>query len=126
MTAARRALHVCVVGSLIVLGLGLSLHPNRLLASYHGVFDHLDAADRQLAENALQETLENRRSGDLRLWRNDSTGNSGAFMPLRTFKIKTGHFCRDYRETAIANSRMASRDLTACRNLDGMWTMTGK
>ena len=126
MIAAHLARHACVMASLMVLGLGLSLHPNRLLASRSSVFERLNPADRQLAELVMQETLESRRSGDLRLWRNDVTGSSGAFMPLRTFKIKTGHFCRDYRETAVADSKMASRDLTACRNRDGVWTMIEK
>ena len=126
MIAARRALHACVVGLLFLLGLDLSLQSNRLLAARPDVFERLNATDRQHAERVMQETLESRRSGDLRLWRNDRSGNSGAFMPLRTYKIKTGHFCRDYRETAIADREMASRNLTACRNRDGVWTTIGK
>ena len=126
MIAGHRSLHACVAGSLVLLGLVSSLQPNRLLAARSDVFQSLHATDVQLAEFAMQETLESHRSGDPRHWRNDLTGNSGAFMPLRTFKIKTGHFCRDYRETAVADSKMASRDLTACRNRDGVWTMIEK
>ncbi len=126
MIATHRARHACAVGSLVILGLGLSLLPNRLLASQHGVFDRQNAADRQLAARVMQETLESGRSGNPRFWRNDLSEGSGSFMPLRTYKIKTGHFCRDYRETAIADRRMASRDLTACRTQDGVWTTVGK
>ncbi len=127
MTPARRAFRANVAGSLIALGLiGSSLQATRLLAARHDVFEGLNTADRQLAENTKQETLESRRSGDLGHWRNDLSGNSGTFMPLRTFKIKTGHFCRGYRESAIAGNEMASRDLTACRDLDGVWMTIGK
>ncbi len=126
MSAAHRARHVWVAGSLVVLGLGLSLQPTRLLAAPHGVFERLNAADRRLAEHAMQETLESRRSGELRIWHNHLTGSSGSIIPLRTFKVETGHYCRDYRETAIAKRKMASRNLTACRNQDGVWTTTGR
>jgi surface antigen len=126
MIAAHWALHAYVAGSLIFLSFGLSFQPKRLLAARPDAFEYLNTADQQLAERVMQETLETRGSGDLRLWRNDLTGNSGGFMALRTFKIKTGHFCRDYRETTIADSKLASRELTACRNRDGVWTMIEK
>jgi len=126
MIAAHRGLPAGVAGALVILSLVLSLQPIRLLAARHDVFERLDTGDLQLAAGTMQETLEHSSSGDLRLWRNDLTGNSGAFMPLRTFKIKTGHFCRDYRETALANRKMASRELTGCRNQNGVWTTIGK
>ena len=118
MTAARR---VPVLEAVLILALGLTLAPHRSSASQQGVFEHLSAADLRLAGAAIQIALEGVRSGELHMWRNDATGNSGAYMPLRTFKIKTGHFCRDYRETAIARRKMATRNLTACRNEDGEW-----
>lgn len=108
-------------GLVLFVCFGLALAPPRGLASYRDGFDHLNAADLRLAGSAKQSALERNPSGELQMWRNQGTGNSGAVMPLRSFKIKTGHFCREYRETAIAQRQMASRDLTACRTPDGKW-----
>ncbi len=121
MTPAQGISYRDALASLLIVALGLSLQPDWVLAAQHGVFGRIKDGDRQYAERALRETLESRSSGDPGFWRNESSGNSGAFTALRTFKIKTGNFCRDYRETAVVAQKMASRELTACRTTGGMW-----
>lgn len=95
--------------------------PEAAGAAHHTVYDRLSAGDIDLSRSVLQDVLENQRSQQMRMWSSDTTGVSGSVMPLRTFKIKTGHFCRDYREAVIADGRMESRDATACRTNDGIW-----
>jgi surface antigen len=84
-------------------------------------FDGLAAGDTILARSTLQEGLETRRSQEVAQWRNDTTGNSGTVTPLRTFRIKTGFFCRDFRETLVTAGYPAERIGTACRREDGIW-----
>ncbi len=126
MTSGRPRPSVRSLGSLFLLGLNICLPAKSGLASQHGVFDRLNGADLQFAEAALRETLETRVSGELQLWRNDATGRSGALMPLRTFKIDSGHFCRRYRETVVADRKMDSREMTACRSDEGIWVTIEK
>ena len=121
MTFARRWPHRRTSALGLALWLGLLLRPEGAGASQHAVFDRLTSGDIDLSRSVLQDVLETQRSQQMRLWRSDATGVSGSVMPLRTFKIKTGHYCRDYRETVVANGLMDSRDGTACRSDGGLW-----
>ena len=121
MSFAHRGPRRCAVVLCLALGLALATRPEAADASQHTVYDRLTTGDFDVSLSALQEVLETQRSRQMRLWRNAATGASGSVMPLRTFKIKTGHFCRDYRETVIVDGRMDSRDATACRTNDGLW-----
>ncbi len=121
MTLERQGPSLRSLGSLILLGLNLCLPAKSVLASQHGVFDRLNGADLRLAGAALQTTLETQVSGELKFWRNEVSGHSGAVMPLRTFKVDSGHFCRHYRETAVADGGMDTREMTACRSNEGIW-----
>lgn len=121
MTLGRPRASARTLGSLVLLGLNLCVLAKSALAAQHGVFDRLNGADLRLFEAVLQATLETRVSGELQFWRNEATGRSGAVMPLRTFKVDSGHFCRRYRETAVADRKMDSREMTACRSDDGVW-----
>ena len=121
MIFARRALRWRVVVLCLTPWLALTLRPEAVGASQHMVRDLLTAGDIDLSQAILQDVLESQRSRQMRLWSNDATGVSGSVMPLKTFKIKTGHYCRNYRETLIAGGRMETRDATACRTKDGLW-----
>ncbi|RMD62509.1 MAG: hypothetical protein D6826_07225 [Alphaproteobacteria bacterium] len=90
-------------------------------AAHGALFERLAPSDAELARVALQETLETRPSEEIYLWRNERTGRSGAITPLRTFRIKSGHFCREYRETVIVERKLATRTGVACRADDGTW-----
>ena len=109
----------------LCLGLGLGVAAGCGAAqeqlSQRAFYDRLDEADVLHAWSALQETLETRVSNQTGLWRNESSGNSGAAVPLRTFRIKTGTYCRDFRETIVAANRKTSRTGTACRTGNGEW-----
>lgn len=104
---------------------GLAL-PAKLHAVSHSeapgqFYAALDESDRPLAFSSLQQTLETYVSNRVGTWRNRSSGNSGSIVPLRTYRIETGYYCRDYRETVIARQRTISRLGTACRDQHGEW-----
>ncbi len=84
-------------------------------------YNGLAAGDTVFARLTLQDGLETHPSRELAEWRNDATGNSGSVTPVRTFRIKTGFFCRDFLETVVAAGAPAERAGTACRREDGAW-----
>ena len=114
------------IQTILLLSFAAVLVPRQGSASQHEAFEHMGAADRNLADATIQSVLEDQPSGELNLWRNEASGVSGGVMPLRTFKIKTGHFCREYRETLVAESKLSSRIMTACRSDEGTWITVEK
>ncbi len=117
--AAGRLLLLC-----FVVGLGVAAcqmapaEPKRRIASY----GRLHRSDVPLAWMSLQETLETRPSEKTGSWRNDSTGSFGSVTPLRTYRIATGTYCRDYREVVAPRGRAPIvRTGTACRDRAGVW-----
>jgi surface antigen len=84
-------------------------------------YERLSAEDLKLVSVTLQRSLETKASSDRLDWRNPQSGNGGAFVPLRTFKIRNGYFCREYREDLVADKAAATRQVTACRRKDGRW-----
>lgn len=109
------------IQTLLLLGFAAVLLPRQGSASQHDAFEHMRTADRNLAAATIQGVLEHQSSGELAFWRNEVSGVTGSVMPLRTFKIKTGHFCREFRETLVADGKLSSRIMTACRSDDGNW-----
>ncbi len=107
----------------LALGLGVAAGPGAAQEqlSQRAFYGQLDEADVLLAWSALQQTLETRVSNQSGLWDNDSNGSFGAVVPLRTFRIKTGTYCREFRETVVTADQMASRTGTACRTSAGDW-----
>lgn len=83
-------------------------------------YDGLSTEEAAIARQAVQEALETRVSDDTLRW-NYRNGSSGSVTPLRTFRIKTGHFCRDFAETINTGSQPASAVRTACRGSQGAW-----
>ena len=72
------------------------------------------------ARIAMQQALETRGGNQGYVWESEA-GSSGVITPLRTFRIKTGHYCRDYQEEVTAITGSASEKRTACRNSEGIW-----
>jgi len=106
------------------LGIGLCLLVAALPARGQGsdsFYGSLHPGDLVLARAVLQDTLETHRRQQAAPWRNDATGNSGLFTPLRTFRITSGFFCREFREELRSSAAVAQRTGTACRREDGVW-----
>lgn len=105
---------------------GCLLQVTPLLADTNQLYRALGAEDRTLAEAAVQEALETLPSRQTRSWRNPATGASGFVTPLRTFKIESGHFCREYQEAIATPGSAEARQFTACRRAsDGIWLPVG-
>ena len=73
------------------------------------------------SEIALQEALETLPSHQSKQWEMPDRTSSGFVTPLRSFKIKTGHYCRDFMQTVSSNGEIVSTQGTACRTDDGRW-----
>jgi len=116
-------MRTCIKLLCIALGLGVAakagaMGPEGEPAQFYA---GLTEGDLSIALAALQETLETRRSNEMNAWRDGATGIAGSIVPLRTFRIETGVYCRDYRETILAGGHVTARALTACRDGDGRW-----
>ena len=83
-------------------------------------YDGLSVEEAAIARQAVQEALETRLSDDTLRWIHGN-GSSGSVTPLRTFRIKTGHYCRDFAETVNTGAQPVSAVRTACRGGQGTW-----
>ena len=95
-------------------------------SSYPEIYAGLAASDLALATSTVQRALESNLSGTTRLWRNKRTGSKGAVRPLRTFRIRTGHYCREYEETIESKHGPLWRRAIACRDHGGSWVSIGR
>lgn len=80
----------------------------------------LTAREAETAVGAVQQALETKPSEQTLDW-NAPSGPSGSVTPLRTFKITTGHYCRDYREVVLRDDVPVTALRRACRARDGVW-----
>ena len=71
----------------------------------------------QVVQNALEGTL----SGTVLSWKNPISGHSGSVTPIKTFRSKSGSYCREYDETLTIGNRTERYTDTACRGADGRW-----
>lgn len=79
--------------------------------------------DRQLADAAVQRALESSASGSRVDWHNEHSGNRGSVSPLRTYRSRSGHFCREYEENLRVGRQAARYRDTACRAQAGDWRL---
>ncbi len=114
----RFQLLLCLAMGLGVVGAGTTAADPTPRTTFYG---GLDTVDVSLAWSALQETLETRVSRGVGTWRNAATGNMGSMTPLRTYRIKIGTYCRDYRETVTRGGEAVAHIATACRDRNGTW-----
>ena len=84
------------------------------------IYLKLSDADREAVAAALQEALETLPSSQALTWYG-ADGVTGLITPLRTFKIKTGHFCRDFTEAIVRQAVPLSVASRACRTDQGRW-----
>ncbi len=75
------------------------------------------------ADDTIQQALETLVSGKVARWQDPASGAKGSVQPLRTFKIRSGHFCRQFEEVVSRGMEQAIRVGTACRNDRGRWIL---
>jgi len=84
----------------------------------------LDKVDRQYAQRAEFDALENGRSGETTEWRNPDSGRYGEVIPSPPFR-RRGLDCREYTHKVYIDGRPQAMRGTACRNPDGTWSNIG-
>jgi surface antigen len=86
-----------------------------------GLYEGLSATDLQRAEDNLQLALEKHLSQNAVSWQSPDGTVTGFAMPVRSFKIDTGHYCREFFETVAFGEVWRSAGGTACRSEQGRW-----
>jgi surface antigen len=79
------------------------------------------AEDQKTLAAAVSRALEGVPSGQAVDWRNPDTGTSGTVRPVRTYKSKSDHWCREYEETILRDGTVEHRRGLACREGNGDW-----
>jgi len=80
----------------------------------------LDEADKLKAQQTAQNALENNKSGQVAIWQNPDSGNSGSYTPTSTTQ-SNGKDCRDFDSTITIDEKVETSKGRACRGSDGTW-----
>lgn len=82
---------------------------------------YFDDEDWSLVRAAVDDALENKKTGETVTWRNDKTGSHGEITPLETFE-KFDTSCRRVRMSNEAKNIKATRLVDLCRDKSsGEW-----
>lgn len=79
------------------------------------------AADHEAAHRTLAQALEKSVSGTTVSWRNPDTGSRVEVTPVRTFRIKSGQYCRQFERLVVIQGETESDQGIACREAGGDW-----
>ncbi len=124
---ARHPLVGSVAAAVVALVVGLSgayYFAERGVERQIARLEAIRAADQEMLEAAVARALETHVSGVPAEWRNPDSGSRGTIEPVRTFKISTGEWCREYIhaiEFRGWRERRETRRAVACRKGDGVW-----
>lgn len=80
-----------------------------------------DAADQLLLAAAIEEALERTASGEVVEWRNPDSGVYGQVVPVRTYRSKSNHWCREYLASKVSADVEEKTRAIACRAGEGDW-----
>ena len=88
------------------------------------IYAGLDNAQVSLANDAMQFALEKNLSYVPHRWSVNGRSTDGFVVPMRTYKIKSGHYCREFLEgVTLEEKETVSKVQTACRSDDGVWIL---
>ena len=79
------------------------------------------ASDRAAIVATMQHVLENGISGTDASFRNDQTGTTVSIRPIRTYKSRSDHWCREFEETIRRGGETIVDTGLACREPEGQW-----
>ena len=88
------------------------------------VGSQLDERDRMLMARSTQTTLEKGKSGVATRWVNPDSGNRGAIIPRRAYRVRRGSkeaYCREFQQTITVGGKTERAYGRACRQPDGSW-----
>ncbi len=69
----------------------------------------------------LFSVLEGVRTGSTHRWRDPDTRLSGTITPIRTWRLASGQYCREYQQQIVIDGRTQEAFGRACRQPDGSW-----
>ena len=109
-----------------VLGVGVGLSGGIYIAERHSEDLMIKLEERRLADRvaltaAVQEALETVVSGSEVRFRSERTGASGKIVPVRTYKSRSNHWCREFEETIERDGVIEQRVGIACRDAENTW-----
>ena len=108
-----------LAGTAAFLVLILALPAGAHLRGFHAGLD--PQAHREI-EAAMQAALETHLSGRGRPWASAKSNYSGRLTPVRTWRSRSGHFCRAFVEIVRLPSGIERNGrASACRNEAGSW-----
>lgn len=85
------------------------------------LYTKMTGNDVLIANQTVQNALENVRSGMQLSWKSSVSGHSGSVTPVSTFRSKSGFYCREYDETLTIDDQTERYRDTACRDSGGLW-----
>ncbi len=91
----------------------------RALTSFRLKLPKLTALQRTFYNNELQSVLQTVPSGSAH--RGSKNGFAVTITPIRTYKIASGRFCREYRRIIGLDGRDYRANGTLCKAADGRW-----
>jgi len=117
LTASFLALSLLSLPMVVGSALSDSRDGNKERSLYNGLAnDNLQRAD----EN-LQFVLERHPSQNAESWHSPDGSVTGFVLPVRSFKIQSGHYCREFFEAVSIGDVWRSAEGTACRTDEGRW-----
>jgi len=81
----------------------------------------LDNADKAIARDTTQETLEKAPTGHVSTWSNPDSGHSGSIKPISTYQSASNTPCREFESTIYVDGQQETGVGKACRQEDGTW-----
>ena len=119
MPAMRAALAAGAIAMLTACAVGTGgAHP----VSAADLRQNMTSDDQHIAAMAMQIAMERRQDNEASTWTNGISGNHGAVVPRRTYRSRSGSYCRNFEETMTVAGVTATFERTACRGGDGNWT----
>ena len=80
-----------------------------------------DAEDQRILAAAIEQALERSTSGQSVEWHNPDSGAHGQVVPVRTYRSKSNHWCREYLASKVSDTTEEKIRAIACRAGDGDW-----
>lgn len=87
---------------------------------YDTPYQYFTDEDWKIAEDALQDTLNNGKDGENRPWSNPKTKTSGEYTVLKTVS-RQGQQCREVKLVAAAKDRRKVSGIAFCPAEGGGW-----
>lgn len=113
-------------GSGQLVGVALGTFLGGMLGSEIG--SRMDAHDKELAAQAVNNSLENAPDNQARTWKNPNTNHSGNFVVTKTEESQN-KVCRDYVHTVILDGKQEKVCGRACRDVrdpKAQWNIVGE